>query len=94
MAESLRGKLLIAAPSLFDYFRRTVILVIEHSEEGAIGVVGIQGEALDREPVEVGRVGPVLQDVVELEEAPAGVVEHTIEHYPDAPLMGCVQQDF
>jgi putative transcriptional regulator len=39
VAESLRGKLLIAAPSLFDYFRRTVILVIEHSEEGAIGVV-------------------------------------------------------
>jgi len=37
--ESLRGQLLIAAPSLFDYFRRTVILVIEHSEEGAMGVV-------------------------------------------------------
>lgn len=39
MAESLRGKLLIAAPSLFDYFRRSVVLVIEHSEEGAMGVV-------------------------------------------------------
>jgi putative transcriptional regulator len=30
---------LIAAPSLFDYFRRTVVLVIEHNEEGAMGVV-------------------------------------------------------
>jgi len=39
VAESLRGKLLIAAPSLFDYFRRTVVLVLEHSPEGAMGVV-------------------------------------------------------
>ena len=39
MAESLRGQLLIAAPSLFDYFRRTVVLVIEHNDEGAMGVV-------------------------------------------------------
>jgi putative transcriptional regulator len=37
--ESLRGQLLIAAPSLFDYFRRTVVLVIEHTDEGAMGVV-------------------------------------------------------
>jgi putative transcriptional regulator len=37
--ESLRGKLLIAAPSLFDFFRRTVILMVEHGEEGAFGVV-------------------------------------------------------
>ena len=36
---SLRGQLLIAAPSLFDYFRRSVILVLEHSEDGAMGVV-------------------------------------------------------
>src|SRR3954447_21557160 len=39
MEKSLRGHLLIAAPSLFDYFRRTVILLLEHSEEGAMGVV-------------------------------------------------------
>jgi putative transcriptional regulator len=39
MAESLRGQLLIAAPSLFDYFRRSVVLVLEHSDEGAMGVV-------------------------------------------------------
>ncbi|HEX2127411.1 MAG TPA: YqgE/AlgH family protein [Thermoleophilaceae bacterium] len=39
MSESLRGKLLIAAPSLFDYFRRAVVLVLEHTPEGAMGVV-------------------------------------------------------
>jgi putative transcriptional regulator len=36
---SLRGNLLIAAPSLYDFFRRTVVLLIEHAEEGAVGVV-------------------------------------------------------
>ena len=39
MSETLRGQLLIAAPSLFDYFRRTAVLVIEHTAEGAMGVV-------------------------------------------------------
>ncbi|MFN2543381.1 MAG: YqgE/AlgH family protein [Actinomycetota bacterium] len=38
--ESLRGKLLVAAGSLFDEnFRRTVILVADHDEQGAAGVV-------------------------------------------------------
>lgn len=39
MADSLRGQLLIAAPQLVDYFRRCVVLVVEHTEEGAMGVV-------------------------------------------------------
>ena len=39
MAESQRGKLLIAAPSLFDFFRRTVVLIVEHTEQGAFGVI-------------------------------------------------------
>src|SRR4051794_21929212 len=39
MAETLKGSLLIAAPSLFDYFRRSVVLLLEHSDEGAMGVV-------------------------------------------------------
>jgi putative transcriptional regulator len=39
VGESLRGHLLIAAPSLFDYFRRTVVLVLEHTPDGAMGVV-------------------------------------------------------
>ncbi len=38
--ESLRGQLLIAAPSLVDpNFRRTVVLIAQHSEEGAMGLV-------------------------------------------------------
>jgi putative transcriptional regulator len=39
VGDSLRGHLLIAAPSLFDYFRRTVVLVLEHTPDGAMGVV-------------------------------------------------------
>ena len=39
MTDSLRGQLLIAAPSLYDYFRRTVVLVLEHTPDGALGVV-------------------------------------------------------
>jgi putative transcriptional regulator len=38
--ESLQGKLLVASPSLVDLnFRRTVVLLGEHGEEGAMGVV-------------------------------------------------------
>jgi putative transcriptional regulator len=38
--QSLKGQLLIAGPSLIDpNFRRTVVLVGEHSEEGALGLV-------------------------------------------------------
>ena len=63
MAESLRGQLLIAAPSLFDYFRRTVVLVIEHTEEGAMGVV------LNRESeTPVAEAVPVLASFAEPEE--------------------------
>jgi len=29
----------VAAPSLFDYFRRAVVLVLEHTSDGAMGVV-------------------------------------------------------
>jgi putative transcriptional regulator len=38
--QSLKGQLLIAGPALIDpNFRRTVVLVGEHSEEGALGLV-------------------------------------------------------
>jgi putative transcriptional regulator len=39
MTESLSGKLLIASPSMPDYFHRTVILVVEHADQGAFGLV-------------------------------------------------------
>ena len=38
--ESLKGMLLFSTPALFDpNFRRTVILVAEHGEDGAMGLV-------------------------------------------------------
>lgn len=40
MHESTRGRLLLATPSLLDpNFVRTVVLVIEHNADGALGVV-------------------------------------------------------
>ena len=40
MGETLRGQLLVAAPILSDpNFSRTVVLVAEHGEEGAMGLV-------------------------------------------------------
>ena len=60
MDESLRGHLLIAAPSLHDHFHRTVVLVVEHTEDGAMGVV------LNRPgDLEVADAAPVLGDLVE-----------------------------
>jgi len=61
--DSLRGRLLIAAPSLFDYFRRTVVLVIEHTADGAMGVVlNRPSETLVVEAV------PALADLADPEE--------------------------
>jgi putative transcriptional regulator len=59
--ESLRGRLLIASPALIDpNFHRTVILVGEHGEEGAMGVV------LNRpSETEVAEALPALEDLVE-----------------------------
>lgn len=59
MTESLSGKLLIASPSMADYFHRTVILMVEHSEQGAFGLV------LNR-PSEttVGEVAPELAELI------------------------------
>jgi putative transcriptional regulator len=40
VSEGSRGKLLVATPELEDpNFARTVVLVLEHTEEGALGVV-------------------------------------------------------
>lgn len=57
--DSLRGHLLVASPSLVDpNFRRTVVLVGEHSGEGAMGVV------LNRpSPVSVEDAVPPLADL-------------------------------
>ena len=60
--DSARGKLLIAGPSLLDpNFWRTVVLVVEHTDEGALGLV------LNR-PSEttVSEAVPQLEELVEL----------------------------
>jgi putative transcriptional regulator len=59
VSQSLSGKLLIASPSMPDYFHRTVILVVEHSEDGAFGLV------LNR-PSEttVGEASPELAELI------------------------------
>ena len=58
--QSLRGKLLIASPALLDpNFARTVVLITEHNDEGAMGVV------LNRpSETEVGEVAPELGPLV------------------------------
>ncbi len=62
--ESARGALLIAGPTLLDpNFWRTVVLIVEHNEEGALGLV------LNR-PSEttVGEAVTELEELVDLEE--------------------------
>jgi putative transcriptional regulator len=62
--ESVRGQLLIAGPTLLDpNFWRTVVLVVEHTEEGALGLV------LNR-PSEttVGEAVEQLEELVDLTE--------------------------
>jgi putative transcriptional regulator len=76
--ESAGGQLLIAGPSLIDpNFWRTVVLIVEHSEEGAFGLV------LNR-PSEtlVGEAVPEIEELVDPDEPlyiggpvqPSGVV--------------------
>jgi putative transcriptional regulator len=57
---SLRGQLLVAGPGLLDpNFRRTVVLLGEHGEEGAMGLV------LNRaSTVTVGNAVPPIADLV------------------------------
>jgi putative transcriptional regulator len=58
--ESLRGSLLIASPALWDpNFRRTVVLIGHHDDEGAVGVV------LNRaSEVAVDEAAPAFSDLV------------------------------
>jgi putative transcriptional regulator len=75
--QSLKGQLLVAGPGLVDpNFRRTVVLVGEHTDEGALGVVlnrASETTVDDAVPelsalaVDLGRVhvgGPVLPSAI------------------------------
>jgi putative transcriptional regulator len=64
MTESARGRLLVATPDLRDpNFARTVVLVLEHGDEGALGVV------LNR-PIDLA-VSEVLPDWADLTSSPS-----------------------
>ncbi|MEA2410688.1 MAG: putative transcriptional regulator [Thermoleophilaceae bacterium] len=58
---TLRGQLLVASPALLDpNFQRTVVLIAEHDDSGAMGVV------LNRlTELTVGDAAPVLGNIVE-----------------------------
>lgn len=75
--DSLRGQLLVASPAMLDpNFRRSVVLVAEHSDEGAMGLVlsrpsettvaeavpALEGLVAPGDVVHVG--GPVQQESV------------------------------
>jgi putative transcriptional regulator len=62
--ESVRGQLLVAGPALLDpNFWRTVVLVVEHNEEGALGLV------LNRpSETSVGEAVPQLDSLLDPEE--------------------------
>jgi putative transcriptional regulator len=57
--DSLTGRLLVAAPALGDpNFSRTVVLILDHDEDGALGVV------LNRPtPVDVSEILPTWQQL-------------------------------
>jgi putative transcriptional regulator len=90
--ESARGQLLIAGPALLDpNFWRTVVLMIEHTEDGALGLV------LNR-PSEtgVGEAVPQLEELVDLDDQlfiggpvqpSAVIVLAEFEHATDAALL-------
>ena len=52
--------------------------------------VGVQRPALNLKPIEVGRSRAVFQQVIELIEAAAGMVEHAVDDDPDAAAMGFI----
>lgn len=61
--DSLNGKLLIASPAMPDWFRRCVVLMVEHADEGAFGLV------LNRpSDATVGDAVPRLAEVAEAED--------------------------
>jgi putative transcriptional regulator len=64
VVDSTRGQLLIAGPTLGDpNFWRTVVLIVEHNEDGALGLV------LNRpSDTTVGEAVPQLQEIVDPDE--------------------------
>src|SRR5438477_7294039 len=85
--DSLTGQFLIASPSILDpNFRRTVVFVTAHSEEGAVGLILNR-----RSDATVGDAVPQLAPVTDLDDAvfvggpvnPDGVAVLAEFHDPD-----------
>ena len=85
--ESLSGHFLIASPSILDpNFRRTVVFVTAHTEEGAVGLILNR-----RSDATVGEAVPQLAPLTDLEEPvfvggpvnPEGVAVLAEFHDPD-----------
>jgi putative transcriptional regulator len=80
---SLGGVLLIAGPDLWDpNFRRTVVLIGHHDDEGAVGIVLNR-----RTEVEVAEAAPPLSDLV-------GTGDHLYVGGPVQPQAAVVVADF
>jgi putative transcriptional regulator len=59
MSDTLRGQLLVASPGLVDpNFRRSVVLVVAHDEDGAVGIVLNR-----RSETDVSEAVPELADI-------------------------------
>lgn len=59
LSETLRGRLLVATPLLIDpNFWRTVVLLLQHDEEGSIGVV-LNRPTVERVETHIPDWGPV-----------------------------------
>jgi putative transcriptional regulator len=83
-----RGSMLISAPNLTDFFKRSVIFLVEHDENGSIGFVLTKplnykvSEIIDGfpefdAPVLIG--GPVQTDLVNFIHKAGNIVEDTYE---------------
>lgn len=95
--ESLRGQLLISSGGLYDAnFRHTVVLVGEHNDEGALGVV--LNRALD---VTVAEAVPALGSLVPegdplyqggpvLPQSPVLIAELAHPELADVPIFGSI----
>lgn len=96
MPDSMSGQLLIASPALGDFFHRAVVLVVDHTAEGAFGLVlnrpsestvaeavpGVFDEATGEDPLYVG--GPVQPGSV------TAIAEHDDPEDATKLLVGAV----
>jgi putative transcriptional regulator len=82
--DSLRGRLLIASPVLVDpNFHRTVVLIAEHTEDGAMGLV------LNR-PAET-LIADAVPDLTDLADAGAPVI--VLAEFDEPSLAGVLLDD-